>query len=808
MADLRIDIDGRALDLFEGEDDNFYITRQIHDLANLETRNSDFTKIIKVPATAKNLDLLQIDSLFDTSEAISIEAIKCNIILDGVAVANDADLFPGDTVNDNVIEVGIFYGNFAFFSLLTGNIRELDLTDHSFEFDLKSIVGLTLVQGEANETLAEIEFTLNVAPTVPLQVGDRIVVRSDGGNANQSPNGTITNIALPVYQANIPWNDALDPPPVPIDIWIPRQPANRDLTAQTSDVVYAFSDWFNVFDAARTGAGSYFRAKQDIELAGFWYYCFSLLEEIASEVGFTIDRSDIPTGIYDTLALNCAMPLFVNQESNATLGKQRSDAQSQAQAIDLGDVTTRVSFDEEMVITPDAVWSDITDDFTWTGISAPAFFKLNSSVTVLFASASGSVEVRLFQNLVLLASRTFITTSGTVNVSLSASTVAQLNDTFYVEIFATDGPGSNNGNITMNIGSIIDLGKEGGEVNKTISNPAIFLPSISKRNYVKGFLAMLNVVIATDGISKTIKLSKFDNISTKAEQTLKVDISKDFERTTILRNYFQNSEFKYLDEGLSLLRQDVNAIFNIADERLLLDGVVLQLPFEACDNSFLYDNAPDPVAVSATFGFSFDTAPGTNYSWLQNTSSGIKGAEDPLKLGDYIGTDTEIHRVTNVLSDTNFTIAGEWQVENTGGQFTISRATVLFSGDRSKIAKIIPNQATNWLCDGFLDLTKADPVFSTEQSGIPTNGLEAAFTNDLLWQNLITAEYTELLTALSRPLVVRLFVILTPAEFATIDFLRPVYLKAPFNGEYYINKIDQYKAGKPVRVELVRISEF
>ena len=76
----------------------------------------------------------------------------------------------------------------------------------------------------------------------------------------------------------------------------------------------------------------------------------------------------------------------------------------------------------------------------------------------------------------------------------------------------------------------------------------------------------------------------------------------------------------------------------------------------------------------------------------------------------------------------------------------------------------------------------------------------------MLWNNLLTEEYTELLTALKTPEILQLWVILSVAEFDALNFLRSIYLKDPYNASFFLNRISQFTAGKPVRLDLIRIS--
>jgi len=53
---LQIFVEGEPFDLLEGESERFYISKQIFDLRNLETRNAEFSKSIEFPV-ALNMSL-------------------------------------------------------------------------------------------------------------------------------------------------------------------------------------------------------------------------------------------------------------------------------------------------------------------------------------------------------------------------------------------------------------------------------------------------------------------------------------------------------------------------------------------------------------------------------------------------------------------------------------------------------------------------------------------------------------------------------------------------------------------------------
>ena len=56
MTKLAIRVDDTYLDLFN--DSSFYLTRQQRDIRDLSLRNSDYTRLIDVPATPRNKNVL------------------------------------------------------------------------------------------------------------------------------------------------------------------------------------------------------------------------------------------------------------------------------------------------------------------------------------------------------------------------------------------------------------------------------------------------------------------------------------------------------------------------------------------------------------------------------------------------------------------------------------------------------------------------------------------------------------------------------------------------------------------------------
>ena len=133
-ATLQILTELGQLDLANGAEESFYITRQIHDLHDFQTKNADFTKMLKIPATPNNLAIL--DSYTTASTSINA-VVPCKIIMEGITVAPDAFLlFFRSTVSNEEVgyDVSIFYGNFNLFnSIKVGTIDEIVWTDLAYD---------------------------------------------------------------------------------------------------------------------------------------------------------------------------------------------------------------------------------------------------------------------------------------------------------------------------------------------------------------------------------------------------------------------------------------------------------------------------------------------------------------------------------------------------------------------------------------------------------------------------------------------------------------------------------------------------
>jgi hypothetical protein len=133
-AKLQILTDKGSFDLEVGTDERFYVTRQIHDLHNFETKNGDYTKTLTVPSTPTNNHILD---AYVGASGNTKNVIPCQIIMDGITVASQARLLFTRTLITNqeiVYEITILYGNSSFFeSIVIGTIDEMNWADLAYD---------------------------------------------------------------------------------------------------------------------------------------------------------------------------------------------------------------------------------------------------------------------------------------------------------------------------------------------------------------------------------------------------------------------------------------------------------------------------------------------------------------------------------------------------------------------------------------------------------------------------------------------------------------------------------------------------
>jgi len=132
-AEIVITTDKGVIDLFQGAETRFYVTRQIHDLHNFQTRNADFSKDLEVPPTPNNLTILGVEQ-----NNPSQQGIPCSVQMAGLMVMPVGFLFfTGSTVknDETTLSIQILSGNFNFInSIAASTIDTINWADLAKEW--------------------------------------------------------------------------------------------------------------------------------------------------------------------------------------------------------------------------------------------------------------------------------------------------------------------------------------------------------------------------------------------------------------------------------------------------------------------------------------------------------------------------------------------------------------------------------------------------------------------------------------------------------------------------------------------------
>jgi hypothetical protein len=145
------------------------------------------------------------------------------------------------------------------------------------------------------------------------------------------------------------------------------------------------------------------------------------------------------------------------------------------------------------------------------------------------------------------------------------------------------------------------------------------------------------------------------------------------------------------------------------------------------------------------------------------------------------GTIAQINKVDHNSDDTSYSI-------NTQPRILINKLTNLRDAG-NKTIKFTDGKPGN---DKYLNDTISTPRFYNNAD------------ESLLWGDLRKAYYPELEKILQQTKKVERYFMLSPRDILELDLLIPVYLEQD-GAYYYINKIDSWRKGQPVKIELVKL---
>lgn len=704
------------LDVYEDFDEKFWVTRVVHDIKSLQTRNASYTKSFIIPSTARNVITLGPSlSLFNIPNPTGIKKIPCRVLMDGITVLSQGELIIAGVTGKYIsLELSIFWGNFDFFeSLRTILISEVDYSDLDMTWDISGVTAI-------GENTSGIVFCM--------------------------------------------------------DEWVDTEMLN-DLGLSLTTIT---------------------RTNQEIRLNGFWIYAKEVLERLVLNAGYTMDDSAVTWDRWATIALGCSAHKWI--EIEAKTGAYTGNVLKSSN-------TTHTDTDQIIAVPFDGAVTDPNGQWTGAALyewlidnggepSRTIVFKatLNMVHTQLNPSSTPYVAIRL--NGINVAIHNFTGDETAVIVLEVELTVVDTDEIDCVD-FASNGPGVNGStNTILASGSIFEMNEIAGIDPDDSLEVSKYIPQIEAEKFVTSICNMANVIIFADEANKVVRFISFDGILDSEFQDLseKLAINKDIKSTNTIRSYFQNNEFKYSEVG-NLVRGDVNGSYFFNDELLSAKGTIIQLDLDACDNAvWAADNS-----CSGSF-YEKERISLEGVAVVAGQSTFTTTDVEEWNIGDYIeiktsGSWAEVMRITGKSSDLIGTINGDWRD-------TISGSAQPYFIHKHKHGNFELARIANINQDLISSTTIVDGILNGDSSST-IDTFTAQFDNEMTFQFLIAGEYSKLLSALERPLVITAWFVFTTQEYVFLQQSRLAYINF-FDSVFYINRIEQFKVGKPVRLELIR----
>jgi len=558
----------------------------------------------------------------------------------------------------------------------------------------------------------------------------------------------------------------------------------------TTGIVFALAAWFRPFGVQSLPAGSMWNADHEINFSGFHAYTRTILTNIVQELGFTYDDSAITDSLWDELAIACPVTAFAQPVSGVGdpifAEWDKTSTQSESDLTFPG-TSFRITFDT-LVTDADTLFDNATDQYdidrtarilieikncagNWRERSGPAHF----------------VRFNIMKNGFIIL-KTFDVPEGDFDFSFSVVTNVISGDFIWLRIDVSGARAE------INTATIIIQDADGLASHTADLIIGDWIPKIDKKDFLRWIFALFNVQIEADSRNKTVTLKPFDAVLTASEQdwSKNLDISKVVDEGITLP-YAQNNKFEYAEDE-KLVRSDSNGNYTIVNPVLRKELVLVKLGFGASDGAQRKGIYIRGTAVAEYPVYIMRSQRLTG----MNTTAGLKSFTidsegSDFQVSDYIEVGGNIRQIDSRSSDTAGTVSIVFTTNNASQDWT-SRKFEIQDLIPPRIARIVASQ-------GDYKLKEGNEGSWTTVSG----GLEAVFTDDLLWNSIIANSYQNLLDNVANPLIIKGRFRFEVSEFVSIDMLKPVYLDQ-YSSLFYINKIMQYRSDGFCFVELIRIN--
>lgn len=185
---LKIRVEAGYLNLFENAEKDFFVTRQVHLIQDLESRNGDTTRELTIPRDNRNIRLLGYNLPSFKSDFAPYQLIlPCSVELGGIPVLNDSLLFVfSENLTAKTITIEVLGSQVLFFTLLSDDsIRDLEFDSQEWELSAlatKTITDEGFLYGNAVyvDNLSAAQFLDEKAGLNDMYVGYREVEASGG----------------------------------------------------------------------------------------------------------------------------------------------------------------------------------------------------------------------------------------------------------------------------------------------------------------------------------------------------------------------------------------------------------------------------------------------------------------------------------------------------------------------------------------------------------------------------------------------------------------------------------------------------
>lgn len=546
--------------------------------------------------------------------------------------------------------------------------------------------------------------------------------------------------------------------------------------------------------------------------SGFALYAKEIITRIMASAGYTMDFSGMNNTQFNNLVIIC--PIYKNlalSPADAISGYQKSNVDQTQSGIGEIHDALRLMFDIQINAPVSATWDDTNHwwEFTKSGIIA---ISLTGSVNYSSTSQPFDISyIGLYLNSGLVAQKQYIRgvddATSLLELVVTGITVSP-GDIVYAELYATSRSNGNTGDeLTLVLSADFKLLEQTGADDDIIVSD--WVPEMAQSKFVINMLTMFNFNIFTDNDNKVVHIEDFDNIFNRAPQ----DISRYIDAGRIPRvNYAFGklaivNYFDYTNDS-DVSRRDTQGIFQSSNR--ILDTSVDYITIDGLSASDLSTFRPalsktlkirvpsfKLVQISATATRIAGDTTTTIFSFTDEAGALVKGGDfaegdmvvlidTPQTPSPYVirtltadKTQGTFYQLPNAAFDAGFEV---WRVER-GVDPSI------------RIAEIRVSELTRSIWDGS----------DSDTNQFVNNALEARFTNELRFNDIIATVYKKQLSMLDRVTTVKTWAIIPTAVIHEFRLNRLVYIDV-YDAYFYVNRVNQWKPSQLTFLELIDVN--